>query len=157
MQQPARQPFRIAATGRWAWIQRRLVGLILIATSILAVGYLAWRTTQPTPASAGEAGIFTLIAGATNILGAFAFSRIGAVSPQHARSSVRRLRTLANILATRYDTMNTTLASGKDRTTIIQAQIMTAEVGAAVLGLTDAINDWNEVHAEALAEVLRDA
>jgi hypothetical protein len=53
--------------------------------------------------------------------------------------------------------MNTVLASGKDRATITQAQIMTAEVGAAVLGLTDAINDWNEVHAEALAEVLRDA
>lgn len=157
MQQPGGQPFRIAATGRWAWIQRRAVGLILIVTSILAVGYLAWRSTQPTPLPAAEAGIFSLIAGATNILGAFAFSRIGAASPQHARSSVRRLRTLARILATRYDTMNTVLAAGKDRASVVQAQIMTAEVGAAVLGLTDAINDWNEVHAEALAEVLRDA
>lgn len=96
------------------------------------------------------------VATVANILGSVAFARIGSVTPQHARSSVRRLLTLARSLATQYTRMNTALAAGNDRTTVTQARIMTAEVETALLTLRDAINDWNEVHGEALTEVLRD-
>lgn len=99
----------------------------------------------------------TLIAAVTNILGAYGFSRIGTVSPQHARSSVRRLVTLARTLNIRYQSMNVVLETGSERSKVTEASILAAEVGTAIWGLTDAINDWNEVHGEALAEVLRDA
>jgi hypothetical protein len=90
-------------------------------------------------------------------LGAWAFSRIGTVSPEHARSSVRRLVTIARTLTARYQTITTVLEGTNDRAKITEASIITAEVSTAILGITDAINDWNEVHPEALAEVLMDA
>jgi len=124
--------------------------------SVLAVVYLAVRSTQPTAQTAAEAGLVAFVATVANILGSVAFARVGTVTPQHARSSVRRLLTLARSLATQYTRMTTVIADGNDRSTAIQARIMTAEVESALLTLRDAINDWNEVHGEALAEVLRD-
>jgi hypothetical protein len=57
----------------------------------------------------------------------------------------------------RYDSINAALDSGNDRAKLTEASILAAEVGSAIWGLTDAVNDWNEVHPEALAEVLSDA
>jgi hypothetical protein len=157
VQQPAVPSFRIVRTGRLAWVGRRWLGLSFIGVSIVAVLYLAWRSTQPTPQTPAEAGVATLVIGVSNVLGAYAFSRIGTVSPEHARSSVRRLVTIAKTLTIRYRSINAALDGGTDRAKIIEASIISAEVGTAILGITDAINDWNEVHPEALVEVLRDA
>jgi Co/Zn/Cd efflux system component len=153
---PGAQPFRVAETGRLAWLARRWIGLVLTAVSIAAVVYLAVRSTQSTPPSGTEAAFVTFFAAATNLLGVFAFSRVGTVSPQHARSSVRRLVTIARALTARYQNVSTTLDSGTEREKLIGASVLAAEVGTAILGITDAINDWNDVHPEALAEVLRD-
>ncbi len=155
MQPTTQMPFRLVPTGPWPWLGRRWLALVLTGASVLAVVYLALRSTQPTPQTAAEAGLVAFVATVANILGSVAFARIGSVTPQHARSSVRRLLTLARSLATQYTRMTTVLADGNDRSAATQARIMTAEVETALLTLRDAINDWNEVHGEALAEVLR--
>jgi hypothetical protein len=53
--------------------------------------------------------------------------------------------------------MNSALDGGTERAKVTEASILAAEVRSTIWGLTDAVNDWNEVHPEALAEVLRDA
>lgn len=154
--QPTQTPFRLVPTGPWPWLGRRWLALLLTGASVLAVVYLGVRSTQPTPQTAAEAGLVAFVATVANILGSVAFSRIGTVTPAHARSSVRRLVTVAQSLTTRYTRMTTALAGGNDRSVAVEARIMNAEIETALLTLRDAINDWNEVHGEALAEVLRD-
>lgn len=154
---PGAPPFRVLETGWRSWLRRRWLALGFTAVSIAIVVYLAIRSSQPTPQTATEAGLFAVLAALANILGAIAFARVGTVTPQHARSSVRRLLTVARTLTTRYTSMTRILDSGSDKLAATEARIMTAEVQTAILSLQDAINDWNEVHGEALAEVLRDA
>jgi len=156
MQPQPQPPFRLVRTGAWPWLGRRWLGLALTGASVVAVVYLAIRSTQPTPQSASEAGAVAFIATVATILGSAAFATIGRVTPQHARSAVRRLLTVAQSLTTRYTRMTTVLGEGNDRSVAVEARIMNAEVESALLTLRDSINDWNEVHGEALAEVLRD-
>jgi len=124
---------------------------------LLLVGYLAYSSAQPTRQSPTDAAFVALLAALANVLAAFAFARVGTVTPTHARSAVARLLRVARTLTTRYTRMADAIQAGSDKTVAIEARVMNAEVLTAILTLNDAINDWNEVHGEALTEVLRDA
>jgi len=65
--------------------------------------------------------------------------------------------TIARTLTTRYTKMTQTLETETNAVIATEARVMNAEVYTAILTLTDAINDWNEVQGEALTEVLKDA
>ena len=121
------------------------------------VGYLAFESVQPTPLSLTDAAVFGVLAAAVNVLATFAFASVGAVTPTHARTSVARLLTIARTLTTRYTKMTQTLETETNAVIATEARVMNAEVYTAILTLTDAINDWNEVQGEALTEVLKDA
>ncbi len=150
-------PFRLAATGWRAWVRRRWVGLALTLIGLSLVGYLAYASAQPTRQSPTDASFVAVLAALANVFAAFAFARVGTVTPTHARSAVARLLRVARTLTTRYTRMTEAIQNGSDRIVATEARVMNAEVFTAILTLSDAINDWNEVHGEALAEVLRDA
>lgn len=119
--------------------------------------YLAYQSVQPKPQTVTDAVVFAVLAALANVFAAFAFASVGAVTPTHARSAVARLLRIARTLTTRYTKMTEELETGTDRAVAVEARVMTAEVLTAILTLNDAITDWNEVHGEALTEVLRDA
>jgi hypothetical protein len=150
-------PFRLAATGWQAWAARRWVGLALTAIGLSLVGYLAYASAQPSRQTPTDAAFVAILAALANILAAFAFASVGTVTATHARSAVARLLRIARTLTTRYTKMTEVLQIGSEREVAIEARVMNAEVLTAILTLRDAINDWNEVHGEALTEVLRDA
>jgi Co/Zn/Cd efflux system component len=141
---------------RWLW-PHRLAGFFLALINLGAVAYLAYKSTQPAaPPSVEQVVAITLIAFLANVISAFAFSRIGHVNADFARSSVRRLVTIARELRNRHEAMAAAIQGGTDRVILIEARVMHASVEGAIHGLTDAVEDWNEVHREALREVLSD-
>ena len=146
----------VARASRWLWPQR-LAGGFLALVNLAAVLYLAYRSTQPTkPPSTEQVVAITLIALLGNLASGYAFSRIGHVNADYARASVRRLVTIARELTARHEAMGVAIRGGPDRAILIEARVIHASVEGAIHGLTDAMEDWNEVHREALREVLSD-
>src|SRR5437016_50335 len=141
--------FRLAPTGLRAWARRRWPGLALTLIGLGLVGYLAYASAQPTRQAPTDAALVAILAALANVLAAFAFARVGTVTPSHARSAVARLLRVARTLTTRYTRMTEAIQNGTDRAVATEARVMNAEVLTAILTLDDAISDWNEVHGEA--------
>jgi hypothetical protein len=99
--------------------------------------------------------LLALFASFFNIWGGAQFARIGKADPKHARSAVRRLYTLGGSLIVASDDLKEAVAAGDDQKVVQCAYVLVSQVEAAQAHLLDAIGDWDDVHPEALREVLR--
>jgi hypothetical protein len=122
----------------------------------VTIGYLAFRASSKSPPSAAEATYLTLFATITNLLAVGAWARVGRADPAHARSAVRRLFSIGQALTRTSQALERAIASGTPARVNQQAQVTLEEVSMAIFLVSDSIADWNEVHSEALREVLRD-
>ena len=147
--------FNVVKTDLRAYLGRRGLGIVLTGLGIGAVVVLALRSTSKAPLAASEAGLLTVVAAIMNVLAAMAFSRIGVVAPQHARGSVRRLLTSAQLIGDRITALESAPSSSPEAALLVSSTVPVLQ--ATLYQIKDSINDWGEVHGEALAEVLRQA
>jgi len=101
--------------------------------------------------SAAEYGIVVFFSSVLNILGGAGFTRIGHANPSHARSAVRRLITIGQNINQARAILGeqSVIGDGSDHLGAAAAILQATEPH-----LENAISDWNEVHPEALSEVL---
>ena len=69
---------------------------------------------------------------------------------------MRRLFSIGQALTRTSQALERAIASGTPARVNQQAQVTLEEVSMAIFLVSDSIADWNEVHSEALREVLRD-
>jgi hypothetical protein len=136
------------------WLAVRIVPGILTLLSVGAVVYLAIRSTQKVQPSASEAGLVTLVATVTSLMGSAFFARIGRADPRQARSAVRRLLEIGQPLAKRLERMEPLMAGGTTEALTIESRALAVEVVAALRGLEGSIAEWNAIHEHTLAEVM---
>ena len=123
--------------------------------SLITIGYLAFRASSKSPPSALEATYLTLFATVANLLAVGAWARIGRADPAHARSAVRRVFSIGQAWTRTAQGLEQAMASGQPARISQQAKVTLEEVSMATFLVQDAISDWNEVHSEALVEILR--
>jgi hypothetical protein len=122
---------------------------------VAGVGILVWtafRSPQPAP---GEMALLALLASAFNIWGGAQFASIGKADAKHARSAVRRLYTVGRSMVVASDDLRVAMASEDQERAAQCVYVLISQVEAAHAHLIDAIGDWDDVHPEALREVLR--
>ena len=139
----------------WKWLRPRAVpGLLLLGGVALAI-VVAYRSQQKVPPTATEAAFLVLSSSALNFAAGIGFSRIGRADPTLARSAVRRLMNIGKgIGACLRDLSEVSGGPESDGNTSVQVSVGRLEQMAP--DVVDAIQDWNEVHPEALREVLED-
>ena len=136
------------------WLGARIVPALLTLASIGAVVYLAVRSTQKGQPTAPEAGLLTLVATATSLLGAWFFARIGRADPRQARSAVWRLLEVGQTLGERLRRIEPLMGGGQDATFTLEARSLAVEVAAALRGLEGSIAEWNAIHKYTLDDVM---
>lgn len=139
----------------WKWLRPRAIpGLLLIGGVALAV-VVAYRSQQEVPPTRTEAAFLVLSSSALNFAAGIGFSRIGRADPTLARSAVRRLLNIGNgIGACLRDLAEVTGKPESDGNT--SAQVSVGRLEQIAPDVVAAIQDWNEVHPEALREVLEE-
>jgi len=90
-----------------------------------------------------------------DVLGGIGFARIGKADPSHARSAVRRLYTVGVSLVVASDSLKEALESADQRQAIQRGYVLVSQIETAHEHLLNAIQDWEDVHPEALSEVRR--
>lgn len=145
------------------WYQKRRAringGLLLV----LGVGFAVFTAvrTAVDPQSAGaptqtEIVLLILVATVLQVGGGATFGRAGNVDPEKARASVRRLVTIGFDL----QAMIISIEHGLETDTAgeLRRSGITVDHGlrSAARHLEDSIKDWEDVHEEALAEVLEE-
>jgi len=136
----------------YKWFTARLGASILILAGVGILVWTAFRSPQPTPS---EMALLALLASTFNIWGGAQFASIGKADAKHARSAVRRLYTLGESLNLASETLQTAMLTDEVQRVGECTQVLLSQVGSAQAHLLDAIGDWNDVHPEALREVLR--
>ena len=141
-----------ALTVVYRWITARLGATMLIVAGVGILVWTAFRSPQPTP---GEMALLALFASFFNIWGGAQFASIGKADAKHARSAVRRLYTVGRSLHAASGDLRTSLSSDDHQTVVECARVLLSQVDSAEAHLFDAIGDWDDVHREALREVLQ--
>lgn len=132
------------------WLKPRIIPTMLVIAGVLMLIWIVVRADDITPPSAQDYGLVVFFASAFNIAGGYTYSRIGRANPSHARSAVRRLiSVVGNITDARQ-----VLISDSDAGTDVRVGIAAAWLAATTPHLENAIEDWIEVHPEALEEVM---
>lgn len=144
---------RSRASKAWAWLRPRVLPTLLV---LLGVGALAWisvRATDPVPPSAPEQAILVLVSSALNISGGALYARIGRAYPQHARTALRNLRTVGRTVSLAINEIDFEIeAATKD--VPMPSRIVRAYLETVKLHLADSMQAWNEVHPEALRQLM---
>jgi len=136
------------------WLRPRLLPSILIAAGIGVGAFIAYRSRQHFPPTAPEDSFLVFTSSALNVGGAYLFSRVGRADPRHARSAVRRLLTIGRTVGIAADRLAQGMPSGRPNAVRDAAIEAHAYLVAAQEALGDSLQDWNDVHKEALREVL---
>lgn len=135
-------------------VRARIVPALLTLASIGAVVYLAVRSTQKAQPTAAEAGLLTLVATATSLLGAWFLARIGRADPRQARSAVWRLLVIGQTLGKRLHRIDPLMGGGDEDTFVLETRALCVEVAAALPGLEASIGEWNAIHKYTLDDVI---
>lgn len=143
----------------WAWRHRRY----LLAALVLAVGvgfavFTGLRAAQTEdPASGGELGLYLLITSALQVAGGIILGRVGRVEATHARSAVRRLGSVGQTVSALQVHVDEAHNAG-DAPSVRRALIH-VETGLESMSghLYDAVRDWQDVHPEAVRDVVAEA
>jgi hypothetical protein len=138
----------------FGWVKPRTIPAGLILLGVMVLAWSAFLRTQSTPLSATEAVLLVVLSSFFNIFGGAAFGRIGRADPKHARSSVRRLLTIGRTLTISEDRLTYAIQSGDPSRINAEASSAAMELRLLREHLADAIRDWNDVHPEALREVI---
>jgi len=118
---------------------------------VAGVGIAVWigaRSVSNKPPGGSETMVALLFASVLQVVGGSAFSRIGNVDKNHARSAVRRLVRVGVAITNARVRLETV---DPETPPIASAKAMLFEAQFAV---GDGIADWNDVHEAALREVL---
>jgi hypothetical protein len=140
----------------WAFYQRqkhRVNGTVLVLLGIAAVVWTGVRSSGKTPPSSSELAVLLALGAVLQVAGGASFGRVGRVDPQKALSAVRRL--VSTGLAVR-DLRAGLAGAQAGATAATQRTLGQVDAALAVISrqLEDAVRDWNDVHPEALKEVL---
>lgn len=133
------------------WIGARVGATMLVVAGVSILVWTAYRSPQPSPS---EMALLALFASAFNVWGGAQFAKIGKADPKHARSAVRRLLSIGQTLNLAGGSLQEAISQQDDFRIAVDARILVRQVDAAQLQLFDAIGDWDDVHPEALREVL---
>ena len=136
----------------YRWVTARLGATMLIVAGVGILVWTAFRSPQPTP---GEIALLDVFASFFNIWGGAQFASIGKADPRHARSAVRRLYTVGTSLTAASDHLEAAIERGDEQQVLERALVMLSQVESARRQLIDAMDDWEDVHSEALREVRR--
>jgi hypothetical protein len=133
-----------------------LVHGVLLALAGLAVA--AWAALRGAdtgePPTATETVALVVLAAVLQISGGAFFARRGRVEPEVARSAVRRIFS-AGLAVQQLREECVVAEEANDVASYRRAVVRTSSTLAFVTRqLEDAISDWNDVHLDALAEVL---
>lgn len=130
----------------WRWLAPRIAPSLFV---IGGISLLVWTGVRATsvkqPPSEPEAAALVLLSSVFQITGGTLFGRIGRTDANHARSEVRRLITIGRSLGQ----SRNLLQSGDSNDLSVDRQL-----AGVSLQLEDAIRGWNDVHKEALDEVM---
>jgi hypothetical protein len=140
----------------WAWLGPRWLPAVLVIAGIAGAAWIGYRSRSSTPPTATEASLLVVISGTLNIAGAALFAKVGRADPRHARSAVRRLLSVGQTLAVAHEELAQTSPMGKPELQTV-AQVVDAHILDATREIRSAIEDWNDIHGEALREVLEAA
>jgi hypothetical protein len=150
------RPYVPGDPSRWTliyrWITARLGATLLVVAGVGILVWTALRSPQPTP---GEMALLALLASTFNIWGGAQFASIGKADAKHARSAVRRLYTVGRSMVVASDDLRAAMASEDQERAAQCVHVLISQVEAAQAHLIDAIGDWDDVHPEALREVMR--
>jgi hypothetical protein len=139
---------------RWAWWRPRVIPLTLFVVGVGLAVFTAYRAQQPAPLTAAEAAFLTLASSFISIAAGATFARIGRADPTLARSAVRRLLNIGQAINDCTEQLGDKTHGG-DAASIREAAISCeARMGMLRREVSAAVQDWNEVHPEALVEVL---
>jgi hypothetical protein len=130
---------------------------LLIAFGIGVAALLAYRGSQPSTPTSTEAAFLVLASSALNIAGAALLARIGRADPRHARSALRRLLSVGRDAGKATAELQLAIESEDAEHLRLTAASVHAHLESVQLHLSDAMLDWNDVHREALREVVREA
>jgi hypothetical protein len=134
--------------------QARLAGALLAALGIGVGVWAAYHTGSKQPLSSSQAAVLVVVAATLNVAGGIAFGRVGRAQPQHARSAVRQLLTLGRTLRRVTDRLQDSLAAEDQDQIRVAAEVVREGISSVEDQVRNAIKDWNEVHKDALREVL---
>lgn len=148
-----RLPRPSARARAWQWLQPRLTFLGSSLVSLIVLTVFAYNSTRQ-QLSPPETTAFALLTALLGIFATGSAARTGRVDPDKARSAVRRLLTLGR--AQGDNLMRLQLALGTENAHLIEREARTVAEGLRIGGyeIKDAIADWQDVHPEALREVL---
>jgi hypothetical protein len=110
--------------------------------------YIAIRSGDAVQPKADEYAVLVFASAALSAAGGAGFARIGRADPRHARSAVRRLITAGRTVRLARQTLEA------DRDDMLHIRSATDLLATVEAQLRDGIRDWNDVHSEALREVV---
>ena len=136
--------------------KRRIDGaLILVAAIAVTVWIGVISSSKTSPPSASELTVLLFVAAALQVWAGATFGRIGHVDPDKAKSAVRRLISIGIGIGE----LRSHLV-GSESEPLQQLRVLNARIEQGLTILTreveDAVSDWNDVHAEALQNVLEE-
>jgi hypothetical protein len=138
------------------WLQPRILPGLLLAIGLGIAVFLGYRSQQKTPPTASEAAFLILATFLLNVAAAGLFSRIGKAEPKHARSAVRRLISIGRAVVLAREALSDGVTSGNAQELRNKVWFAEGLLEPAEQDLLDAIEDWNDIHREALREVRRE-
>lgn len=136
----------------YQWLTARAGATMLVAAGVGILVWTAFRSPQPNPS---EMALLALFASAFNVWGGAQFAKIGKADPKHARSAVRRLLSIGQALNLAAASLQEAISQQDEPRIAVDAPILVSQAEAVQLQLFDAIGDWDDVHPEALREVLQ--
>jgi hypothetical protein len=127
---------------------------MLATGSIGFAVFLGYRSQSDKPPSSSEAAFLVLAASLLGIASTGLFTKVGRADPSHAKSAVRRLLSTGQSLEVAVHELDRALAD--DTQPVLHDSVVSARAQLRTIQrpLVDAIQDWNDIHREALAEVL---
>jgi hypothetical protein len=132
------------------WLAPRWLPGLLVCVGLALAAWIGARSNDPKPPSFSETAVITLASSALSIAGGAAYGRIGRIEPGHARSAVRRLFRLGrDVRGMRAEA----IACEPFKSEEMLAHVISRLEGIEGV-VVDAIADWNDVHPEALTQVM---
>lgn len=140
--------------GIWLWLRPRIGAGLIIAGGVVATVWLAIRAQDTEEQLGGsEAAYLALISSVLNVGGATLLARLGRADPSHARSAVRRLLDIIRMVQSAGQDLDKASRNANVGNVVGVVAAQRAIVSIQVQ-LGTAVKDWNDVHPEALREIV---
>jgi tRNA U34 5-carboxymethylaminomethyl modifying enzyme MnmG/GidA len=133
----------------------RIDGTVLVLAGVVVLVWVGVRSaSSKAPLSGMDLVVVLAAATVLQIAGGATFGHVGRVNPEKAKSAVRRLLTVG--FSTRH--LRTALQGSLHSTDVdeLRATLIRMDEGLRFISwqITDSVADWNDVHSEALRDVI---